>query len=352
MAGALLYGFHQLKDIVGDRVEDRLEVVNDAIADAVAEHNRQLEALLGLFVERTTDPSARFTQYASTRSQPLDQNGRALPIKPAGHYDVAWPIQASGNAWGVNHVSRELMTVQDANDITRTMLDGDIQWVWDHVLASLFANASWNFPDEQYGTLAVSVLANNDTVTYARKNGAAATDQHFLATNSAIADANNPFPTIYNEITEHPENSGDVITLVPTNLMSSIEGLADYHEAPDPNIELGVGNDRLTGSLSATVPGVVRGYVNRQWIVEVGSLVNDYTITVTTDGRRALRMREYPVASLQGFKQVGQRDDHPFYESQYARWAGFGAWNRVGAVVHRFGNSSYATPTNFASPMP
>jgi len=62
-------------------------------------------------------------------------------------------------------------------------------------------------------------------------------------------------------------------------------------------------------------------------------------------------MREEPEAELQGFQQVARRDDHPFYESQWLRIAGFGGYNRVGAVVRRIGNGSYAVPTNYGCPM-
>jgi hypothetical protein len=62
-------------------------------------------------------------------------------------------------------------------------------------------------------------------------------------------------------------------------------------------------------------------------------------------------MREEPEAGLQGFKRVAQRNDHPFYEDQYLRIAGFGAYNRIAAVVYRIGNASYAIPSGFTSPM-
>jgi hypothetical protein len=63
-------------------------------------------------------------------------------------------------------------------------------------------------------------------------------------------------------------------------------------------------------------------------------------------------MRQHPEAQLQGFSQVATREDYPFWEAQYVRWAGFGSWNRVGAAVMRIGNASYAIPSNYSSPMP
>lgn len=354
MAGEIIYGFHQLADILGERVSDNnTAVVTTAITQAVEEHNRQLDAMLGLFVTRRTDVTVRYKQFGRSRSQPLDQNGRARPIKAAGHYDVAFPIQGSGSAWGVNYVTREMMTVQDANDATRTLIDGDVEWVGDHILASLFANASWTFPDEEKGSLTIRGLANGDSTTYAVFSGAAggATDTHYLAQAADISDSANPFPTIAKELNEHPENGGQIVALVASDLIDDIEGLAAFKERSDPNIRVGIGNDELIGTLSTSVPGVLKGYVNGVWIVEWARMPSGYMLAVATEGQRPLAMREYPVASLQGFRLVGQRDDHPFYESQYARWAGFGGWNRVGALAYRVGNANYAVPSNYSVPM-
>jgi hypothetical protein len=86
--------------------------------------------------------------------------------------------------------------------------------------------------------------------------------------------------------------------------------------------------------------------------VEWSILPNNYMIAVTTDGPRPIAMRQETNAQLQGFRLVAERNDHPFYESQWLRIAGFGAWNRVGAAVIRIGNASYAIPTGYSSPIP
>jgi hypothetical protein len=44
-------------------------------------------------------------------------------------------------------------------------------------------------------------------------------------------------------------------------------------------------------------------------------------------------------------------DVFPFFQDNWIRRMGFGGWNRVGAVVMRTGNGSYAVPTNYAVPM-
>jgi hypothetical protein len=359
MANALLHGFLNLQNVLGSRLTDvGTEVVYDAIQQSVAEHNRQIAALTSLFVMPTTGYKVRYRTPTAARLQPLDENGRARPIKPAGQYDVAFPIQMGGTAWGANYVTRQKMTVQEVNDATTTVLSADARWMRDHILAALFYDDNaggngWTWADEQYGNLNIMGLADADTVTYMVQTGAdsGVTDDHYLAQAGAIANDANPYPTIYDELTEHPENLGEVICLIPTNLKATTEALTLFTPVSDPNVQVGLATDRLVGTLGAAVPGEVIGYVEKCWIVEWKSLPSGYIVSVTSDGQPALGMREHPEANLQGFQMVAERNDHPFSETQWLRAAGFGAWNRVGAVVYRVGNGTYAAPTGYSSPL-
>ena len=352
---AILYGFTNLKDVFSQRVDDvGVAVVNDAIDATIAEHNRQLAALVGLFATPTTEYKIRYRTPVAARLQPLDESGRARPIKLAGYYDVAFPLQEAGTAWGQTYKASKKMTVQEANDILNTLLTADKRWMRDHILAALFTNASWTFSDDQHGDLTVKGLANSDTDTYLVQTGAdaGATDTHYLAQANAIDNSNDPFPTIYDELTEHPENSGEVVVLIPSNVKTAVQNLAGFYPTTDGNLNPGNATTTLRGSLGTPLPGMLLGYHEaRVWIAEWKSLPSGYMIATTTGGPRPLLMREEMEASLRGFNRVAERNDHPFYESQYLRIAGFGANNRIGALVQRIGSGSYAIPTNYTSPM-
>lgn len=354
MANAVLYGFHQLKDVFADRLTNvRDEVIAKAIQDSVDEHNRQVNALMGLFAERTTAPSVRFKTAGNHRLQPLDENGRSRPVKFFGHYDVAFPIRDAGTAWGANYKTRAKLTVEDANRITGEMLKADASWIRDQMLAALFSSATHTYTDDEFGDLVIQPLANGDSVTYQTVGGGpAATDTHQLATASAVADVTDPVGAIVSELNEHPENGGDVVILVPANLSADFAGLTDLEPASDPNIRAGANSDVLVGSLGTPVPGRILGYHRAgAWVTEWKGLPSNYAIATTTDGEKALRMREEPEAQLQGFHMAGERNDHPYAEQQWVRFAGFGAFNRVGALVHRFGNGTYAVPTGYTAPI-
>jgi hypothetical protein len=356
MANQVAYGFMTLQDVFGRRVtEVGVNVIDNAINQSVAEHQRQIDALTGLFVRRTTDFKTRFRSASIARLQPVDERGRALPIKPAGQYDLAFPIQRGGIAWGTTYEARIRMTVEEANEATNTMLMADARWMRDHILAALYTNASWTFVDDEHGSLTVQGLANADSTIYNMLGGAdtGATDTAYFAQAAAIADADNPFPTIYSELAEHPENGGQVIALVPTNLIEDVKALATFYPSADANLRVGANETQLTGGLGVAVPGQIIGYESSKvWIVEWRSLPDNYIVAVMTDGERPLAMREDTAPELRGFNRVADRDDHPWYERQYLRKAGFGAWNRVGALVYRIGNGAYAIPTNYGSPMP
>lgn len=356
MANQVLYGWENLQDMLDARITGtNQEAVNDAVEKSLAEYNRQLDSLTGLFVERTTNYTERYAETGAASLQPLDNNGRALPIKPAGYYDLAYPIQQGGAAWGANYVTKTKMSIGDAQRATALLTSADTRWMRDRILSAILSSATWTYPDPLYGNLTVQPLANGDAVTYGLATGAdtVATDTHQLAQANAIGTgADNPFPIIYTELMEHPENSGDVIVFIPTGLKATTTALTTFHPTADANITPGSTTAVVNGTPGVSIPGMLLGYEEgKVWIVEWRSLPANYMIAVTTGGSKPVGMREDPETELQGFNKVADRDNHPFYESQWLRRAGFGARNRVGAVAYRIGNASYAVPSGYTAPI-
>lgn len=355
MANQVLYGFETLQTLADRRVTDvGVQVVNDAIVQAVAEHNRQIDALMGLFVEQTTEFKRKYRQMGVRRLQPLDEQGRALPTMSGASYDVAWPIQRAGDAIGYTHEAAIKATVGELQARLAELLAADARWMRDHMLAALLDKNSWTFVDDEHGSLTILPLANGDSVTYQISGGDAATDNHYIAQAAGIADATNPFPTIRTELTEHPENGGEVVAIIPTGLVATTKALAGFHAASDPNLRVGMGETELVGSLGVALPGDIIGYVDGVWVVEWRNMVASYIVAATTEGPRALRMRQHPEPELQGFSRQADRNDYPWYEQQWARRAGFGAYNRVGAVAYfvAAGDTTYDVPAGYSNPMP
>ena len=348
----LLNGFKNLKDVNNERVVgDLIPVVNDAIEQSRAEHNFVVDTMLELFTEKTTEHKIRYKTNAAAKLQPLDEHGRARKVKGAGSYDVAFPIYQAGIATGKTRIAAAKMTVQEVNDSLADLFDADKRWLKDSILTALFDNAGYTFSDDEFGDLDVKGLANTDGTLYMVKSGSETGEEAQHYTNiTAMDDANQNFATIYRNLTSRPENAGGgkVISFIPTNLEDDVMALADFIEETDPDIALGANSDRLIATLGTTVPGEVIGKVNRNWIVRWDSLPDNYIVSTITSGKRPLAMREYPEAELRGFTRVAERNDHPFFETQFDRYAGFGAYNRLGAFITKVA-VSYAKPTDFTS---
>ncbi len=136
---------------------------------------------------------------------------------------------------------------------------------------------------------------------------APATDDHYKAQADAIDDTHDPFGDDYDELMEHPENAGsEAVCLVPTNLKSSIRGLADFHPVADGNIDRGSASDVLVGSLDIPLPGSVFGYHEAGvWLVEWPSMPSSYYAMVAAGASESpLKMRELPFTELQGFSEI------------------------------------------------
>jgi len=349
---AVLYGLLNQKDLATNRVTTvGIRQVFDAIDQSVAEHNRQLDALVALFVRRTTEFQIRYETANAIRLQPLDNSGRARPTKFTGNYTVGLPLQSAGAAWGRDYVTGVKMTVADVARITAAMLDADSRWMRDHLLNAFFVDGSYTFSDDEHGDLTVYGPASGDSTVYQILSGAdsAATDDHVKGTGSFGAAT---FTDIHDELMEHPENGGgQVLTFISTADKSTVEGLTGFYPVADPNLRSGADVTELARELGVATPGELIGYLEKNWIFEWRGMPSNYTVSTVLGAEPALAMREDPEAELNGFKRVATRDDHPWTEEQWLRRAGFGAWNRVGSIVYKTNNATYSAPTGYGGLM-
>lgn len=352
MANQLAYGFVGKEHLLASRLSEvGAETVWGMVKESVDEHNRQIAALLQSFVFSTTLHKERFRLSSSGTLQPLDEYGNPRPVRPGGYFDVAYPIQGGGTAFGVNRVTGNLLTVEEANNLTLERMREDADWMRRHILASVFDNTTWTWDDEEFGNLTIQPLANGDAVTYNKVGGTVAVDTHQLAQASAIDDSHNPFDDIYDELMEHPSNSGPVVVYVPTNLTTSIEALTAFTEVGDPDLRYGVASTQIGSAFDRGFGDEVLGKVNKCWIVEWRALPDSYMMAHAQGGGAPVGMRQYPAGGLQGLFTENHSPDGNLQESRFIRYAGFGVRNRVAAVVYRVGNGSYAIPSGYTNPL-
>jgi hypothetical protein len=272
----------------------------------------------------------------------------------AGSYTVGFPLKSAGIALGHDRITRIKMTVQEANDRLALMLSADNHWMRDQILAALFTESSYTFVDPKEGDLTILPLANGDSQVYLVRPGQETGDTtvNHLRAQATLTDGNAPFATIYADLTKRPENGGGaVVTLIPNNLKATVEGLAAFIERRDPDIIPGSGSDVLGGSAPSGIPGEYIGKISRNYIFVWEALPDNYMVSISTGGDKALAMRQHPEAELQGFNAWADRTDAPYFERQFDRHAGFAAYNRVNAIVTRIGDANYDPPTGLSQPM-
>jgi hypothetical protein len=354
----LLSGFLNLKDVLNQRVNaggtTLIETVNTAYETSIREHNATLAFLFSLFVTRLTKAQLRYKSPVAARLQSLDENGRAMPVKMAGYYTVGFPIKRAGIALGMNgRVMRAKMTVQDANDNLALMLSADNHWLRDQILAAVFTEDQYTFSDKDAGDLTILPIANGDSQVYlVRAGNEAGTTANHLRAQATLDDSNAPFATIAADLRKRPENqSGRVVTLIPANLQATVEGLTAFIPKQDTDIRPGSASDVLVGSEPGGIPGEFIGKISNNYVFVWDALPDNYMVSVSTAGDRAIAMREYAEAELQGFSAWADRSDAPYFERQFDRFAGFAAYNRVNIIVTLIGAASYNPPTGLAQPL-
>jgi hypothetical protein len=353
-ANAVAYGFVGLQHLFAERTATVGEsTIYAAVQQSAAEYTRQVNAMLAGLAQRETRYKFRYYLAGSGTLQPLDEWGNPLPVRPAGYYDVALPIQGGGTAFGDNRITRALMTVEEANRRTLHAMSMDANWLKRHMMAALLDKTTWTYADPEQGDLVIQPLANGDTVTFQRMNGSASTDNHYIAQAAAIADATNPYPVIYNELAEHPGNSGPYVAYIASNLRTTTEALALFEPVGDPDIVLGADSNRLVGQLDRGIGHEVLGKVGKLWVIEWQDLPDNYIIGHARGTAPILGMREYPAAALQGLFTENHSPDGNLMEARFLRYAGFGVLNRVGAVAYfvSAGDTTYDNPTGYSAPL-
>jgi hypothetical protein len=352
----LAYGFASLSQFLSERVSDsNVPVVTRAILESSAEWTRATNAAMAVLAERTTNYTERVLLPGSGSLQRLDEFGIPRPVIPSGYYDVAFPIDGGGTAFGRNRVTRVLETIADINRDQITAEMQDHTWRVRHMLAALLDNTTRTFVDPDHGSLTVQPLAlTSDGVVYTRIGGASSTAQHYVAQTGTIAAAA-PFDNIRTTLSAYPSNAGKpIVTFVPPANIADATGLAAFLDTLDPNIVYSSDADRLSsnGEQFRGMGEKVHGYISGQWIVEWSALPENYLLSVVM-GNPPLAMREYPDPALQGLFPEIHSPDGARLERRYIRYAGFGVRNRISAMVTQVegGDTTYDIPSGFAAPV-
>lgn len=361
MPAQIAYGFVGMESLFERRISQvGMQRVMDAVNLSAAEHTRLVNALMSALVEKTTIAQEEFEMVATGTLQPLDELGIPRPTDVFGSYQVAYPIQGGGDAWGTNRVTSRMMTVGEANRHVIEAQNKDADWMARHIIAAWLTKTTWTFKDKVgpngqkgLGDITIMPLANGDSVTYPIKGKQPATANHYTGQANAIDDSNNPFPTFYSTLNSYltVNSRQPVVAYIPENQQTAVENLATFHEVEDSDLEAAVTRDRLRSSIEAGFGDELLGKVGKVWVVLWRRLPDNYIPVHHRGAGSIMKMREYPESSLQGFFTETHSPDGARMETRMIRYAGFGCSNRIGAMAHYVGNGTYPNPTDYTAPL-
>jgi hypothetical protein len=176
---------------------------------------------------------------------------------------------------------------------------------------------------------------------------------HYRAQGNRISDADSPFEEAREILQSYPSNGkADIICYIAKNLKKSIQGLTDFVEVRDPEVRAPLTSAYVDAEITDNIgPGTEYvGKVDRIKIVVLKRLPDNYMIFKVA-GKPCLRMRQYPVPSLQGlFPELADIDGN-HKDIRLIRFAGYGVADRLAALVWQIGSATYQVPAGFETPL-
>ena len=359
MANEVAYGFIGSEALFTHRVKQvGQEKVDSMIAETLAEYERQTDSMLAWGM-RSPIRSELVELAGSGEAQTIDEWGNPVPVKELAPYEQGYPIAFAADAWGLNRLTRAKLTVEDANRLMIRSMSRHSNTLRRRVLSALFTDTSFSFADGQNTAVTVRPLANGDSVTYVIEGAdtVAATHTHYVAQAAAIADATDPFAVAYTHLIEHPSNAGSrIVSYIASSLKATTKALADFVPVASTDTVLGANLSRVREDISNDdlmkikgPGGEILGQVDKVWVVEYPGLPTGYMITVAIDNAQPLLRMRYDDDFGPDMVEETNMVDGNREETRFLRYYGIAVHDRVGAVVTRIGNASYAIPTGYTA---
>lgn len=344
-----LYGIMGLADVKNLTVQQLGQrQVFDAVNLLISQYNQDLAEMTAFFVAGTTEEvQITYMMPGGGEMQEATEWTRPGAVRPMPGYPVGFEINDARDQVAWNDVSLAYATVEVVQAAVDNIQIRHTNWVRRKLLRAVLNNVNRTTLDPQFGSVTVKPLANGDTDVYSMYGAAMATDNHYIASNMAsISDANNPFPAYYDEIAEHYGDS-TVVALVHPTQAAQIKAMAGFIEVADSRIRVNEGVEAIAPSVS--VPGTIIGLLGNVWISEWRGMIAGYTFVRNMDMPAPLlkRIDRVPLEGRGELRLVATQTEYPFLESFWRDRHGYGAANRVGAVVGQITGAAYVIPPGY-----
>lgn len=361
MANEVLYGMENMTTIFGDTItEVGVDRVNGIVDEALAIHNEMLTTIQGFLVEDTIAAEENVLLPASGTLQPVDEEGEALPTRPAGSYSQGYPFQRGEDASGGNLEALAHMTVGDMNRKVIETTKKDLRWSHMRIVAACLTNTAYNyFDDALKRNVSVTPFANGDTVVY-NKRGlfGTATDDHYLAQAGAIADgANDPFQAIFDDLFEHPSNGqGTIVCYAAPDLLASIEALSGFTKwYQTTTVQRGADQNTISPTILPFLEfgtRIIGEHDAGVVIVRMDELPAGYMMNFSTSAGNYLVRRQDVLESWRGLRPSSDFMQTPVHiYNRFSRKAGYAVRNRTSGLMYFVGNATWVNPTGLTAPL-
>lgn len=348
-------GFVDLNHLFDQRVNTAgWQIIFDAVDQTAALHAAALDQMLSALADSIdpNTPQHKFKLPVFVEMQTLEgEDDSPVPVRGFDEYNIGFPLRDVGLAWGTNRKSRAKLTVRDANAFTVAVMQADSRWQRRQMFTAMLNNTQYTYDDAKHGNITVKPLANSDTDRYHDTEGNVATDDHFYAQAAAIDDTHNPFETLSDELTEHPDNQGETIVYLSTSLKTSVRGLSEFIPfAGNRRIQYGTSSDVATDFPDVLFGDRKLGHLQDSdvWAVEWKALPAGYGLVITTSpSKKPLAYRDEPEAELRGLRTEYNNSDGNHVVERLLRTRGFAVQNRIAAVAIQIGSASYTVPAAY-----
>lgn len=327
-----------------------VEYINRRLAD--------FNASRPIFVSGLTENTSERYQLPGTGLMSRRADGvRGAAVRRVGSWDVSFPLEDFAEQIAATDVDWAYLTPAEYQAHIDGMIIRYINRYRFEMLRRLFNNTASTFVDPRVGSLTVQALANGDSVLYPPVIGSdtEATDNHYLESGyaaAAIDDANNPFPTIVDELEEHfgaVTGGSNIVVFVNNQQRAVIEALTSFVEVPDNFIRTGDNVD-IPVNLPM-VPGRILGRVNGAWAVEWREIPANYMLGIHLEMEAPLKERVDPAATglPRGLALMPTDDRYPIVSAEWRARFGLGVANRLNGVAMELGTGgTYTVPSAFA----
>jgi len=337
------------------------QIVFDAVNQLLADYNDEIAKQVAVFIERETEKfKFRYLLPGGGKLQRMGRQAAAGATKRYGYYDVAFPLRQWGAELAGNRVDMAYMTIQELGAHLDTIMIQDLNTLRWRILTSIFEDTNLTFTDPIHGSLIVCRLANTDGTTYPPVLGSEteADDDHYIDAGyavAAIAAANNPVPTLRDEIAEHFGGIGsqgrEFVYFHAADQTDYLAAISGYTAISDQYIQ--IASTTADVRTWPQVPGRIHGRGWGAWLSEWDGWIPDtYGIMILQRVGAPLLKRVDPADTGlgRGLQLVATDTNHPMQRSSYENRYGLGCGNRLSAacIMIAGANGGYSPPSAYA----